>query len=547
MQRKFLIAALATIALWSVKPAQACLHVPADPIHCINNGVPVTGFSDFFNDNLFAPPGLGPGDANCPFCNPPNQILEFGGEAGGPMIKDRLWFWGSGNRGRVPQGPLFDRSPGNTELINYAGRLSGQATASNEANPFFHFGDKLKDGRQNDGPPRTTWNSSNPAITPVGPTGGAGPWNIPGNIFTNPDFGGSPAYYDFGAIEEIQVATGGADAGQLTGGIGINIVTKRGSNEIHGSARGFFTNEALQGETRFFPSGAATPPGAPAPLSPPAIGAIDFPLNALPAAAGPGGINVLPQNGGGFNFSFVDPASLNPATTTVGGPVQLFDDIPPTNPFFRFIEELARRGGVSGSAAATPKPPADAPASSPFVRWIEELSRRGITAEPGTAPLKPFGATAGGRTFVLPHVVEVSGRIDQVQNTFDTAFFTSYSAGLAAAAFPGEAAKVDVFLFDQTTGRPMTNGANEQVCNPCTLPLGDTATPRKQTVRMERLVSRGGGFPDRTVLGFAIAVIGADPNAVNMQGFVTNAHTSAFDLSVFGFDPQPTVRTGTTP
>jgi hypothetical protein len=36
-----------------------------------------------------------------------------------------------------------------------------------------------------------------------------------------------------------------------------------------------------------------------------------------------------------------------------------------------------------------------------------------------------------------------------------------------------------------------------------------------------------------------IVVGGSDPDGVELQGFVVNSHTSAFDLSVFGFDPQP--------
>lgn len=74
-------------------------------------------------------------------------------------------------------------------------------------------------------------------------------WSVDGvNITDMAALGASPTYYDFGAIEEIQVTTGGNDALQMTGGVGINIVTKRGSNEFHGSARGFFTNDALQNE-----------------------------------------------------------------------------------------------------------------------------------------------------------------------------------------------------------------------------------------------------------------------------------------------------------
>jgi len=38
--------------------------------------------------------------------------------------------------------------------------------------------------------------------------------------------GASPIYYDFDMLEEMQVTTGGADASQQTGGVGINLVTR---------------------------------------------------------------------------------------------------------------------------------------------------------------------------------------------------------------------------------------------------------------------------------------------------------------------------------
>jgi hypothetical protein len=88
----------------------------------------------------------------------------------------------------------------------------------------------------------------------------------------------------------------------------------------------------------------------------------------------------------------------------------VFADVPAASPFCRWIEELARRGVVSGcgggnycpTAAVTREqmavfvlrtlepaldPPActtpvfaDVPASSPFCRWIEELARRGLVS-----------------------------------------------------------------------------------------------------------------------------------------------------------------------
>jgi hypothetical protein len=94
-----------------------------------------------------------------------------------------------------------------------------------------------------------------------------------------------------------------------------------------------------------------------------------------------------------------------PACTT-----PVFGDVPAASPFCRWVEELARRGVVSGcgggdycpGAAVTREqmavfvlrtldgtlsPPLcttpvfnDVPASSPFCRWIEELARRGVVS-----------------------------------------------------------------------------------------------------------------------------------------------------------------------
>jgi hypothetical protein len=51
-------------------------------------------------------------------------------------------------------------------------------------------------------------------------------WNLDGvNITDAGAIGSSATYYDFGSIEEVQVNTGGNDVTQMTGGIGINVVT----------------------------------------------------------------------------------------------------------------------------------------------------------------------------------------------------------------------------------------------------------------------------------------------------------------------------------
>jgi hypothetical protein len=58
--------------------------------------------------------------------------------------------------------------------------------------------------------------------------------------------GASPVYFDFDTFEEMQVTTGGADATQQTGGVGINIVTKSGTDVFRGSARYLYTDDKFE-------------------------------------------------------------------------------------------------------------------------------------------------------------------------------------------------------------------------------------------------------------------------------------------------------------
>src|SRR4030095_15396296 len=58
--------------------------------------------------------------------------------------------------------------------------------------------------------------------------------------------GASPTYYDFDAFEEMTINTGGVDVTQQTGGVGINLVTKSGSDRFRGSSRFYQTNHNLE-------------------------------------------------------------------------------------------------------------------------------------------------------------------------------------------------------------------------------------------------------------------------------------------------------------
>jgi hypothetical protein len=92
-------------------------------------------------------------------------------------------------------------------------------------------------------------------------------WNVDGVVITDPaSIGSTPTYYDFDAFQEVQFTTGANDPRQQTGGIGINLVTKRGTNKPKGSARFIFTNDSLQGDNipadlKALPKSASLPQG----------------------------------------------------------------------------------------------------------------------------------------------------------------------------------------------------------------------------------------------------------------------------------------------
>ena len=72
-------------------------------------------------------------------------------------------------------------------------------------------------------------------------------WTLDGITITDmAATGSSAAYYDFDMFEQMQITTGGADLQQATGGVGVNLVLKSGSNAMRGSGRLFFENESMQ-------------------------------------------------------------------------------------------------------------------------------------------------------------------------------------------------------------------------------------------------------------------------------------------------------------
>jgi len=72
-------------------------------------------------------------------------------------------------------------------------------------------------------------------------------WTLDGVVITDmAAIGSSAAYFNYDNFDEIQVSTAGQDIKQPTGGVGLNFVVKRGTNQFHGALRGYATGEGLE-------------------------------------------------------------------------------------------------------------------------------------------------------------------------------------------------------------------------------------------------------------------------------------------------------------
>jgi hypothetical protein len=72
-------------------------------------------------------------------------------------------------------------------------------------------------------------------------------WNLDGVDITDMSAtGGSPVYFDFDSFEEMQISTGGADVTMQSPGVGVNLVTKSGTDKLRGSARYYVTDQKFQ-------------------------------------------------------------------------------------------------------------------------------------------------------------------------------------------------------------------------------------------------------------------------------------------------------------
>ena len=92
-----------------------------------------------------------------------NEYMDYGGELGGPIWKDRLWAWGAYGKTDVTVLTLAN-TPDQTILDNRSFKLTGQVTPNIRGNYTYFRGDKLKYGREAgiNRPPETTLDQSGP-------------------------------------------------------------------------------------------------------------------------------------------------------------------------------------------------------------------------------------------------------------------------------------------------------------------------------------------------------------------------------------------------
>ncbi len=160
-------------------------------------------------------------------------------------------------------------------------------------------------------------------------------------------------------------------------------------------------------------------------------------------------------------------------------------------------------------------------------------SRRVILLAVAVALLTADSASA--RTHAFPHVFDTKGRVSNTPWTFDTTMFITYSGDVACTGGGLSDQQVDIYLYDDE-GHPLTSLTGTDICAPCTVTVG--AADRSASFSLETAADAAGGMPN-VLSGFAIvSVNGDDVENVSIQGYVVNAHTNAFDLSVFGFTPE---------
>ncbi len=79
-----------------------------------------------------------------------------------------------------------------------------------------------------------------------GADSGENTWTLDGVVVTDMASLSSPGYWDFDMFNEMRINTGGADVRNQTAGASVDLILKSGTNNYHGSLRGYFADEGWQ-------------------------------------------------------------------------------------------------------------------------------------------------------------------------------------------------------------------------------------------------------------------------------------------------------------
>ena len=186
-----------------------------------------------------------------------DKIKDFGFDIGGPIVKDKLWFYGTYGKQDIKLCGLAG-SPDDTLLPSYNFKLNWQASTNTMVSAFYFLGSKQKFGRspgsgyiESDG---FLWNQDN-AFTDGGMPGGLSKLEI--NHTFSPSFfmSAKAAYYDtgFGLLargDKTQSYSYNEVAGTVTG-TGIDYLSIRPQKTINVDGSYFKTGMGGNHELKF--------------------------------------------------------------------------------------------------------------------------------------------------------------------------------------------------------------------------------------------------------------------------------------------------------
>jgi hypothetical protein len=185
-----------------------------------------------------------------------DNVTEMGIDFGGPIVRDRLWFYGAYGKNRISNITSSHLFPQRTELDNWTAKINAQPLANNNASVYYMFSDKTVNARDlsSTRPPETARRQSGPGyVAKLEDT----------HVFSN-NFvlTGLLARVDSGYLQEprggmdvepVWINTGGLNGGMTRGWHGSYKRSEQGleQNNYRGDASTFFHTGSIPHELKF--------------------------------------------------------------------------------------------------------------------------------------------------------------------------------------------------------------------------------------------------------------------------------------------------------